>query len=75
MQSRSIFSKGWAFMGNTCRFVVNAVGKQGETYYTQLNTKKELENWISDHQEKLLMDELKIVDKKLPPFFKWFLNK
>jgi hypothetical protein len=62
-------------MGNTCRFVVNAVGKKGETYYTQLNTKKELENWITDHQDKLLMDEVKIVDKKLPPFLKWFLNK
>lgn len=62
-------------MGNTCRFVVNAVGKQGETYYTQLNTKKELETWITDHHEKLLMDELKIVDKKTPPFLKWLFNK
>ena len=62
-------------MGNSCRFVVSAVGKKGETYYTQLSTKKELKNWISDNQEKLLMDELKIVDKKLPPFLKWLLNK
>ncbi|APH05707.1 hypothetical protein [Bacillus weihaiensis] len=62
-------------MGNTCRYVVNAVGKCGETYYTQLNSKKELKNWIHDHEEKLLMEELKIVDKKMSPLLKWLLKK
>ncbi|MGM7719923.1 hypothetical protein [uncultured Metabacillus sp.] len=62
-------------MGNTCRYVVNAVGKGGETYYTQFNNKKELKSWITDNEEKLIMDELKIVDKELHPFFKWLFSK
>ncbi|MGM0877903.1 MAG: hypothetical protein ACQEWV_25010 [Bacillota bacterium] len=62
-------------MGNTCRYVVNAVGKGGETYYTQFSNKKDLKNWITDHQEKLLMNELKIVDKELHPLLKWFIPK
>jgi hypothetical protein len=67
--------KRWSIMGNTCRYVVNAVGKCGETYYTQFNDKKELKNWITDHQEKLVMNELKIVDKEIHPLLKWFNSK
>ncbi|KKI94087.1 hypothetical protein WQ54_00675 [Bacillus sp. SA1-12] len=62
-------------MGNTCRYVVNAVGKGGETYYTQFNNKKELKTWITDNEEKLIMDELKIVDKELHPLIKWLFSK
>jgi hypothetical protein len=63
-------------MGNTSfRYVVNAVGKGGETYYTHCQDKQELKNWIVDNQEKLLMNELKIVDKKKHPFLKWFSLK
>jgi hypothetical protein len=59
-------------MGNTsCRYVINAVGKGGETYLTHCQDKKALKKWIGDHEEKLLMHELKIVDKKKPPFLKW----
>ncbi|WP_226668062.1 hypothetical protein [Metabacillus litoralis] len=61
-------------MGNTCRYVVNAVGKCGETYYTQINSKQELQSWIKDHREKLLMDELKIVDRKMPPLINWLFR-
>ncbi|KAA9031143.1 hypothetical protein [Niallia endozanthoxylica] len=50
-------------MGKTCRFIVNAVGKGGETYYTHFSTKQELDKWVSENQDKLSMDELKIVDK------------
>ncbi|MCM3164102.1 MULTISPECIES: hypothetical protein [Bacillaceae] len=55
-------------MGNTCRYVVNAVGKGGETYYTHFKDKKELKIWLKDHQDKLLMNELKIIDKNKHPF-------
>ncbi|TXC90463.1 hypothetical protein FS935_11100 [Metabacillus litoralis] len=61
-------------MGNTCRYVVNAVGKCGETYYTQIDSKRELQNWIEDHKEKLILDELKVVDRKVPPFVNWLLR-
>lgn len=62
-------------MGNTCRYVVNAVGKSGETYYTHCKDKQELEKWIIDHQEKLSMDEVKIIDKNKNPFLKLFSFK
>ncbi|PLR86531.1 hypothetical protein CVD25_03420 [Bacillus canaveralius] len=58
-------------MGNTCRFVINAVGKGGETYYTHCHDKHELEKWIANHKEKIIMDELKITDKKQNPLLKW----
>ncbi len=50
-------------MGNTCRYVVNALGKGGETYYTQCKDKHELKRWIHENKEKLNMQELKITDK------------
>ncbi|WP_428908190.1 hypothetical protein [Niallia sp. Krafla_26] len=50
-------------MAKQCRYVVNAVGKGGETYYTQFDDKQELTNWITDRQDKLVMEELKIIDK------------
>lgn len=59
-------------MGNSCRYVVNAVGKGGETYYTHFKDKQELKTWLKDHQEKLVMDELKINDKKTHPFLQKF---
>jgi hypothetical protein len=57
-------------MGNTCRYVVNALGKGGETYYTQCKDKQELKKWIADNQDKLIMDELKITDKNQNPLLK-----
>jgi hypothetical protein len=59
-------------MGNTCRYVVNALGKGGETYYTLCKDKQELKNWISNNREKLIMDELKVTDKNQSLFSKWF---
>jgi hypothetical protein len=59
-------------MGNTCRFVVNAVGKGGETYYTHCKDKQELNSWITENQNKLSMNELKITDKNKNPFIRWF---
>ncbi|RFU67645.1 hypothetical protein D0469_13945 [Peribacillus saganii] len=63
-------------MGNSsCRYIVNAVGKDGETYYTHCQDKQALKKWIDDHQEKLLIDELKITDKNQNPFLKLFSRK
>lgn len=57
---------------NKNRYIVNAIGKNGETYLTQCQDKQSLKKWITDNQEKLLMDELKIVDKKKHPLLKFF---
>lgn len=59
-------------MANTCRYVVNALGKGGETYYTLCKDKQELKNWITNNREKLIMDELMITDKNQSLFTKWF---
>ncbi|MEH7110069.1 MULTISPECIES: hypothetical protein [Bacillaceae] len=59
-------------MGNTCRYVVNALGKGGETYYTKCKDKHELQKWITANQEKLIMNELQITDKSQNPFLKLF---
>ncbi|WP_409299839.1 hypothetical protein [Peribacillus sp. SCS-155] len=62
-------------MGNSsCRYVVNAVGKGGETYLTHCKDKQALNKWIGDNQEKIIIDEIRIVDKKRHPIFKWFSN-
>ncbi|MFK2824602.1 hypothetical protein QYG89_02670 [Bacillus sp. B190/17] len=58
-------------MDHTYRYVVNAVGKGGETYYSHFKDKHDLKKWIIDHQDKLLMDELKVVDKHRSPLLKW----
>ncbi|WP_462409825.1 hypothetical protein [Neobacillus sp. Marseille-QA0830] len=50
-------------MGKTCRYVVNALGKGGETYYTQCRDKQELKRWIHENKEKINMQEIKITDK------------
>ena len=47
----------------TCRFVISATGKNGETYLTTCNNKKEVKQWIKAHNSKLNLKELKIVDK------------
>jgi len=59
-------------MGNTCRYVVNALGKGGETYYTLCKDKHELQKWIHNNREKLIMDELIITDKNQNLFTKLF---
>jgi hypothetical protein len=63
-------------MGNSsCRYVVNAVGKSGETYFANCQDKHQLKKWISDNEEKLILDELKIIDKKKHPLLKLFSIK
>lgn len=57
---------------NSCRYIINASGKGGETYMTHCQDKHELNQWIAERKDKLLMDEIKITDKKKNPFFKWF---
>ena len=59
-------------MGNTCRYVVNALGKGGETYYTHCKDKHELQKWIHNNREKLIMDELIVTDKNQSLFTKLF---
>lgn len=58
-------------MAKQCRYVVNAVGKGGETYYNQFEDKQELTDWITDRKEKLVMEELKITDKNRFSLGKW----
>lgn len=62
-------------MGNTCRYVVNALGKGGETYYTLCKDKQDLKNWITNNREKLIMEEIMITDKQQNLFSKWFSSK
>ena len=55
-------------MGNTnCRFTINAIGKGGETYYTYCQTKKEVDHWIKEHQDKILTENIRITDKRKNP--------
>lgn len=58
-------------MGNTCRFIVSAIGKNGEMYYTHCKDKAELKKWLSDHEGQLNMKEVKIMDKKIHPLLRW----
>ena len=62
-------------MAKHCRYVVNAVGKGGEQYYTQFDDKQELTNWITDRKDKLVMEELKIIDKNRLSLSKWLRFK
>lgn len=63
-------------MGNTsCRYVINAVGKGGQIYLTHCQDKHALKKWIAEHEDQLLMNELKITDKKKHPFLKLFSLK
>lgn len=62
-------------MGNTSRFVVTAQGKGGETYYTHFKDKQGLEKWIAKHQDKIFMNQLKIIDNGKHPLLKWFALK
>ncbi|MFD1779567.1 hypothetical protein ACFSFW_12965 [Fredinandcohnia salidurans] len=60
-------------MGKTTnRFVVNAVGKDGEIYLTHCRNKEELKGWLASHEKNLIMDELKVIDKKPNPLLKLF---
>ena len=60
---------------SSCRFIVNAVGKGGQTYLTHCQDKHELKKWIADHKDDLLMSELKIIDRKIHPLLKLFSRK
>lgn len=60
---------------SSCRFIVNAVGKGGQTYLTHCQDKHELKKWLAEHQDDLLMNELKIIDRKMHPFLKLFSRK
>ena len=55
-------------MGKTThRYVVNAVGKGGQIYLTQCQNKYELKQWLADHKEELVLDELQVTDMKKHP--------
>ena len=60
-------------MGNmTNRYVVNAVGKGGQIYLTHCQDKHALKKWVAEHENELVMNELKIIDKKRHPLLKLF---
>ncbi|SEN19850.1 hypothetical protein SAMN05192533_11011 [Mesobacillus persicus] len=60
---------------SSCRYVINAQGKGGETYYTHCKDKAEVKKWIATHEEKLSMKELKIIDKQKHPLLSWLSFK
>lgn len=57
---------------STHRYVVNAVGKGGETYLTTCQNKQELDKWLADHKDDLIINELKVFDKRRNPLLKFF---
>ena len=56
----------------TYRYVVNALGKGGEIYLTHCHDKYTLKKWLKDQEDDLILDEIKITDKKRHPFLKLF---
>jgi hypothetical protein len=54
------------------RYVINAVDKGGQTYLTQCQDKNALKKWLADHEDTLIMNELKITDKKRKSFLRLF---
>lgn len=62
-------------MGKACRFVVTAQGKGGETYYTRFDDKQGLDEWMKRNQNKIIKEQLKIIDKEKPLILKWFTFK
>ncbi|MFD1779095.1 hypothetical protein ACFSFW_10490 [Fredinandcohnia salidurans] len=58
-------------MGNICRFVINAIGKNGELYYTQCRDKEELKHWLKKNQHKIFVNDLKVIDKEKNPTLRW----
>lgn len=47
----------------TCRYVINATGKNGETYLMTCDNKQEVKQWIKANNSKLNLKELKVIDK------------
>lgn len=47
----------------SCRFIIHATGKNGETYLTSCRNKWEVKQWVEENQAKLNKKELKVVDK------------
>jgi hypothetical protein len=73
--SHEILIKVVAMGKTTHRFVVSAVGKGGQTYLTNCHDKYELKKWLADHEDDLIMNEVKIIDKKKHPILKLFSLK
>lgn len=60
---------------SSCRYVINALGKGGETYYTHCQDKAELNRWLAENKHKLSLDDLKIIDNNKHPLLKWLSFK
>ena len=58
-------------MGSVCRFVINAMGKDGEIFYTHCNDMEELKKWIHEHHHKISVNDLKVIDKVKNPTQRW----
>ncbi|WP_041580768.1 hypothetical protein [Bacillus sp. 1NLA3E] len=55
-------------MRNTnCRFMINVIGKGGETFFTHCHTKNEVKNWIRENEEKIIAKTIRIVDRRKRP--------
>jgi hypothetical protein len=48
----------------TCRFIIHATGKNGETYLATCQNKWEVKQWIAANHSKVNKKELKIIDKQ-----------
>ncbi|WP_026695112.1 hypothetical protein [Peribacillus kribbensis] len=57
---------------SSSRFIIQATGKGGETYYTSCQCKNELKKWMADHQDKLLLNEVRVTDNRKNPLLKLF---
>jgi hypothetical protein len=55
----------------TCRYVINALGKGGETYYTHCKDKAEVKQWLAAHEHRLSMKDVKVIDKNKHPLLNW----
>jgi hypothetical protein len=60
---------------SSCRYVINALGKGGETYYTHCKDKAEVKQWIADHQDRVSMRDVKVIDNNRHPLLKWLSVK
>jgi hypothetical protein len=70
-----LFFKVEIMRNTNCRYMINAIGKGGETYFTHCQSKKDVKNWLNDNKDKINANEVRIVDKhRIPLLDKLFLR-
>ncbi len=56
---------------SSCRYIIQALGKRGETYHSHCKDKEEVRKWIAEHADRISMRDVKVVDNKRHPLLKW----